>query len=67
MQSKWDGAAEAVVSNFERWTDFGQELILRDTPGNDVVIPINVEKDGRLKVRNRLGGEERLLCADYLL
>ena len=66
MQSTWDGAAEAVVRNFEHWAEFGQELELRDSPGNDIVIPLNIEYDGRLRVKNKFG-VERLLCADYLL
>ena len=66
MQSTWDGAAEAVVRNFEHWAEFGQELVLRDSPGNDIVIPLNIEYDGRLRVKNKFG-VERLLCADYLL
>eukprot|EP00551_Chaetoceros_affinis_P013096 CAMPEP_0203687058 /NCGR_PEP_ID=MMETSP0090-20130426/49384_1 /ASSEMBLY_ACC=CAM_ASM_001088 /TAXON_ID=426623 /ORGANISM="Chaetoceros affinis, Strain CCMP159" /LENGTH=426 /DNA_ID=CAMNT_0050556307 /DNA_START=61 /DNA_END=1341 /DNA_ORIENTATION=- len=77
MQANWDGAAEAVVRNFEHWAEFGQELALRDstsTPrpngsagGDDIVIPISIEKDGRLRVKNKSNGVERLLCADYLL
>ena len=63
----WDGAADTVIQNFEYWTDFGQELILRDVPGNEIVVPIGIEKDGRLRVQSRNGGNERLLCADYLL
>ncbi len=66
MQSNWDGAAEAVVRNFEHWAEFGQELVLRDTPDNEIVIPVSIEKDGRLRVKNKFG-VERLLCADYLL
>ena len=67
LQSNWDGAADTVIQNFEYWTDFGQELILRDVPGNEIVVPIGIEKDGRLRVQSRNGGNERLLCADYLL
>jgi len=66
LQSNWDGAAEAVVRKFEYWTDFGKGLVLRDNLENEIVIPINIESDGRLKVRGR-DGKERLLCTDYLL
>ena len=58
--------ADGIIQNFEQWMDFGQELILRDEPGNQVVIPISIEKDGQLRVKNRYG-TERLLCVDYLL
>lgn len=66
LQKTWEGAADAIIENFEYWTDFGQELVLRDVPGNETVRPIQVERDGRLKVKDQKGNE-RLLCVDYLL
>lgn len=55
-----------VVREWESWAVFGTDQVLRDTPGQDVVTPLGLEPDGRLRVRVRDGGE-RLLCADYLL
>jgi len=65
-QKGWDGAAEAIVQNWERWAEFGQTLVLRDDPADTLVIPIGIEKDGRLRVKG-VDGKERLLCFDYLL
>mmetsp|Transcript_3946 Transcript_3946/g.4483 ORF Transcript_3946/g.4483 Transcript_3946/m.4483 type:complete len:405 (-) Transcript_3946:279-1493(-) len=55
-----------IVKEWETWADFGKEQILRDAPGHDVVIPLNLEPDGRLRVKES-SGMERILCADYLL
>jgi biotin-(acetyl-CoA carboxylase) ligase len=65
-QRGWDGAAEAVVQNWERWTEFGQKLVLRDDLEDTTVVPLGIEKDGRLRVKG-MDGKERLLCFDYLL
>ena len=69
VQKSWDGtgAADSIVLNWERWSaDFGARLILRDEPGNETVITLGLEKDGRLRVVGQ-DGKERLLCSDYLL
>jgi len=66
LQKSWDGAADCIVTRWEHWTDFGTKLIMRDDPGNEVVIPLGLEKDGRLRVKGQ-DGKERLLCFDYLL
>jgi BirA family biotin operon repressor/biotin-[acetyl-CoA-carboxylase] ligase len=67
LQKIWDGAAEDVVTKWENWAEFGQKLMLRDTTMDNetVVIPLRVEKDGRLRVKGQ-DGRERLLCFDYL-
>ena len=59
-------AAEAVVREWEGWAEFGKVQILRDKPGNEAVVPLGIEPDGRLRVRGN-DGRIRLLCADYLL
>lgn len=66
LQKIWEGAAEDVVTQWEKWAIFGQRVVLRDTTGNEMVIPLRVEKDGRLRVKGQ-DGRERLLCFDYLL
>jgi BirA family biotin operon repressor/biotin-[acetyl-CoA-carboxylase] ligase len=65
-QKGWDGAAEAVVRNWERWAEFGQKLVLRDDTADTTVVPLGIENDGRLRVKG-MDGKERLLCFDYLL
>lgn len=68
LQKVWDGATEDVVTKWEKWAEFGQKLKLRDTTvleNETVVIPLRVEKDGRLRVKGE-DGRERLLCFDYL-
>jgi|AntRauTorckE5430_2_1112549.scaffolds.fasta_scaffold02904_3 BirA family biotin operon repressor/biotin-[acetyl-CoA-carboxylase] ligase len=66
LQKSWDGAADSIVTRWENWADFGTKLTLRDEPGNEIVIPLGLEKDGRLRVKGQ-NGKERLLCFDYLL
>lgn len=66
VQKDWDGAAESIITVWESWTEFGNTLVLRDEPGNETVIPLSLEKDGRLRVRGQ-DGKERLLCFEYLL
>lgn len=66
LQMNWDGAAEDIVNKLEGLIVFGTRSVLRDEPGNQVVIPLGLEKDGRLRVRGQ-DGKERLLCFDYLL
>lgn len=55
-----------VVEEWKQWAEFGQELTLRDEPGDEKVFTIGIEYDGRLRVKDRFGNE-RLLIADYLL
>lgn len=61
-------AGEKVVEEWEKYVNnWGKKLILRDKGnGFDTVIPLGIEKDGQLRVRDKFG-KESLLCADYLL
>ena len=59
-------ASEAIIREWSDWAEFGKEQVLRDKPGNVVVTPVGIEPDGRLRVRQRNGGE-MVLAADYLL
>jgi len=62
--TNYDG--EEVIKEWKNWAEFGQELILRDEPGDEKVITIAIENDGQLRVKDKMG-TERLLVADYLL
>lgn len=66
LQKNWDGAAENIVDKWESWAEFGNKLELRDEPGNQIVVPLSIEKDGRLRVKDR-DNKERVLCVEYLL
>uniref|UniRef100_A0A7S2U6B7 BPL/LPL catalytic domain-containing protein n=1 Tax=Attheya septentrionalis TaxID=420275 RepID=A0A7S2U6B7_9STRA len=54
-----------VVKEWEEWAELGKELFLRDDASREPVIPLGIEPDGRLRVRDR-NGRERFLVADYL-
>lgn len=66
LQKSWDGAADAIVPNWERYFECGTKLIMRDDPNQEVVTSVGIEKDGQLRVKG-MNGVERLLCSDYLL
>jgi len=66
LQKSWDGAADAIVPNWERHFECGTKLIMRDDPNQEVVMSVGIEKDGQLRVKG-MNGVERLLCSDYLL
>lgn len=57
---------ERVVDEWKRWAKFGQELTLRDQPGDEKVTTVDIQYDGQLRVKDSRG-VERLLIADYLL
>eukprot|EP00565_Helicotheca_tamesis_P003899 CAMPEP_0185728274 /NCGR_PEP_ID=MMETSP1171-20130828/3676_1 /TAXON_ID=374046 /ORGANISM="Helicotheca tamensis, Strain CCMP826" /LENGTH=279 /DNA_ID=CAMNT_0028396961 /DNA_START=342 /DNA_END=1181 /DNA_ORIENTATION=- len=66
LKDKKKVASDLVVQEWSEWAIFGKEQVLRDKPvGYGPVMPIRVESDGRLRVRRR-GGDEVLLCTDYL-
>jgi BirA family biotin operon repressor/biotin-[acetyl-CoA-carboxylase] ligase len=52
-----------IVETWKTWAEFNTPQMLRDT--GEVVVPLNIEQDGQLRVRQE-NGEERLLMADYL-
>jgi len=54
-----------ILHEWENHADLGKPLILRDVEGNQEVIPVALELDGRLRVL--VDGEIRLLSSDYLL
>ena len=58
-------AIELILNEWENKADLGKPLILRDVEGNQQVIPVGLELDGRLRVV--VNGETRLLSSDYLL
>ena len=51
-----------IVETWKRWAEFNTKQTLRDT--GEVVIPLNIERDGQLLVQQE-NGKERLLIADY--
>ena len=55
---------ESIVREWERSGDFSSRQIIRDS--QEVVFPMALEKDGRLRVRGQ-DGREKLLVSDYLL
>jgi len=58
-------AIESILNEWENKADLGKPLVLRDVEGNQLVIPVGLELDGRLRVV--VNGETRLLSSDYLL
>jgi biotin-(acetyl-CoA carboxylase) ligase len=69
---KTDRSDETIVKNWRAWADLGQPYELRsatvDADGHDgeMVIVVDVENDGRLRVQGQ-DGRMRLLTADYLV
>lgn len=61
-----EGSKSMIVNTWLQWADFSRKFVLRDEPGNETVMPIDLESDGRLRVVGQ-DGKERLLCFDYLL
>ena len=68
--TEWMGAAatqdtaELVLAEWEGLAVWGKEYRRRDDDG--VVIPLGLETDGRLRVRDQATGAIRLLVAEYL-
>jgi BirA family biotin operon repressor/biotin-[acetyl-CoA-carboxylase] ligase len=52
-----------IVETWKTWAEFNTPQKLRDT--GELVVPLSIERDGQLRVRQE-NGEERLLMADYL-
>ena len=66
--STWaDGVDDAptLVAHWSHFVDWSLPLTLRDT--SEVVSPVRLLPDGRLRVRPAAGGPERDLVAEYLL
>ena len=66
--STWaDGVDDAptLVAHWSHFVDWSLPLTLRDT--SEVVAPVRLLPDGRLRVRPAAGGPERDLVAEYLL
>jgi len=64
-----NGISAQLIQEWKQHVDnWGKKLIMRDDVDGDfaTVVPIDVEMDGQLRVRDRFGNE-KLLCADYLL
>eukprot|EP00814_Leptocylindrus_danicus_P017363 CAMPEP_0116027498 /NCGR_PEP_ID=MMETSP0321-20121206/14691_1 /TAXON_ID=163516 /ORGANISM="Leptocylindrus danicus var. danicus, Strain B650" /LENGTH=370 /DNA_ID=CAMNT_0003500917 /DNA_START=1840 /DNA_END=2949 /DNA_ORIENTATION=+ len=62
-----DISAQLIQEWKQHVDNWGKKLIMRDDADGDfaTVVPIDVEMDGQLRVRDRFGNE-KLLCADYL-
>uniref|UniRef100_A0A7S1GL90 BPL/LPL catalytic domain-containing protein n=1 Tax=Cyclophora tenuis TaxID=216820 RepID=A0A7S1GL90_CYCTE len=58
-----DVSAEQVRSEWKRWANWAKPLQIRET--GEAVFPMDIEADGRLRVKE-MSGKERLLVADYL-
>lgn len=56
---------ESIVKEWESMAEFGIEQVLRSAD-NEVIIPLGLESDGRLRIRGN-DGTERVLCTDYLI
>jgi len=59
-------SVDKVINDWSTLFEFGKPYILRDETDNEVVLPIGIELDGRLKVISEKDGKEVLLVADYL-
>ena len=57
--------AESIVKEWESMAEFGIEQVLRSAD-NEVIIPLGLESDGRLRILGN-DGTERVLCTDYLI
>ena len=70
-ESSRNSKEQAEQFVIEEWKSFvnnwGKTLMLRDdSEGFSPIIPLDIERDGQLRVRDKFG-REKLLCADYLL
>ena len=64
-----NASAEQLIQEWKQYVDnWGKKLVMRDDADGEfaTVMPIDIEMDGQLRVRDRFGNE-KLLCADYLL
>ena len=55
-----------ILRNWKQWVDWDLQLVLRDTVDHETVTPVDIEPDGRLRVKGS-NGQERLIVTDYFL
>ena len=75
MKEESTTSGHDIVKEWKKWAEFGKEYTLRgnvvdDEEGSafvrETVVTVDIEADGRLRVRDR-NQQERLLVADYLV
>jgi hypothetical protein len=57
--------AQSVLNDWRQWVDWSEVLELRDS--GKKVLPIGVNDDGTLRVKDEATGKEEILAAEYLM
>jgi hypothetical protein len=57
--------AQSVLNDWRQWVDWSEALELRDS--GKKVLPIGVNDDGTLRVKDEATGREEILAAEYLM
>jgi hypothetical protein len=57
--------AQSVLNDWRQWVDWSEVLELRDS--GKKVLPLGVNDDGTLRVKNEATGREEILAAEYLM
>jgi BirA family transcriptional regulator, biotin operon repressor / biotin---[acetyl-CoA-carboxylase] ligase len=60
------GGTQELIHNWKQWVDWDKQLVLRDGDDKTPVIPLDIEEDGRLRVKEANGNERRVVT-DYFL
>jgi len=63
---KTDAETKRILQSWKEWVDWDVQLVLRDAVERETVTPVDIEPDGRLRVKGS-NGTERLIVTDYFL
>jgi len=61
-------SAESITREWkEDWVDWNMDLVMRDTPGRELVQMVDMLPDGRIQVVGKNDGKKQTLVSDYFL